>query len=340
MEYERVSPVSVGIIGAGEITRKLHLPVLLSMPEVNVAWLWDRRDSQAEMVGRAHGVKWLSPGTSQSIPECDVALLAIPIEARAEYLDVFAQRRTAVLCEKPFAASKLQHQQLIEAFPGHRLGAGYQRRFHQSTALLRRILAEGWFGALRGIRLAEGDRSRGSGVDHSFLDDGQGGATRGVLFDLGTHGIDLILYITSATGFRVLESEVIFDGRIDRRVRARASLQGVASAGEGSVDLDFCVSWLDRQSNMMEMHFERATVWCNLSPSAEVFIGDPSRPAQCVRVSGGTGATTPNQAFYLEWREFLRGVREQAPSMLNARTSLLTTELMEELLSKGRSAHG
>lgn len=335
-----MSPFSIGIIGAGEITRKLHLPVLLSMPEVEVAWLWDRRESQAEMVGRAHRVKWLSPATSQSIPECDVALLAIPIEARAEYLDVFAQRRTAVLCEKPFAASRIQHQQLIGAFPGHRLAAGYQRRFHQSTLLLRRILAEGWFGALQRIRLAEGDRSRGSGVDHSFLDDGQGGATRGVLFDLGTHGLDLILHITSATGFRITSSEVIFDGRIDRRVRARASLLGVQAAGAQGVDLDFCVSWLDRQSNLLELHFERATVWCNLSPGAEVFIGDPARPAQCVRLSGGTGATTPNQAFYLEWREFLRGVREQEPSTLSARTSLLTTELMEELLARGGNAHG
>ena len=335
-----VSPVSIGIIGAGEITRKLHLPVLLSMPEVQVAWLWDRRDSQAEMVGRAHHVKWLSPAISQSIPECDVALLAIPIEARAQYLDIFAQRNTAVLCEKPFAASRDQHQQLIDAFPGHRLAAGYQRRFHQSTALLRRILAEGWFGPLHRIRLAEGDRSRGSGVDHSFLDDGQGGATRGVLWDLGTHGIDLILYITSATGFRVLSSDVVLDGRIDRRVSARATLLGVESAGPDGVDLDFCVSWLDRQANIIELHFERATVWCNLSPAAEVFVGDPARPAQCVRVSGGSGATTPNQAFYLEWREFLRGVREQQPSMLSARTSLLTTELMEELLARGGSTHG
>jgi len=335
-----VSPVSIGIIGAGEITRKLHLPVLLSMPEVQVAWLWDRRDSQAEMVGRAHGLKWLAPAISPSIPECDVALLAIPIEARAQYLDVFAQRQTAVLCEKPFAASRNQHQQLIDAFPGHRLAAGYQRRFHQSTALLCRILREGWFGPLQRIRLAEGDRSRGSGVDHSFLDDGQGGATRGVLWDLGTHGIDLILYITSATGFRVIASDVVLDGKIDRRVQARASLQGVESAGPNGVDLDFCVSWLDRQSNIIELHFERATVWCNLSPAAEVFVGDPARPAQCVRVSGGSGATTPNQAFYLEWREFLRGVREQQPSMLSARTSLLTTELMEELLARGGSTHG
>ena len=335
-----MSPVSIGIIGAGEITRKLHLPVLLSMPEVQVAWLWDRRDSQAEMVGRAHGLKWLSPAISPSIPECDVALLAIPIEARAQYLDTFLPRQTAVLCEKPFAASRNQHQQLIDAFPGHRLAAGYQRRFHQSTVLLRRILAERWFGPLQRIRLAEGDRSRGSGVDHSFLDDGQGGATRGVLFDLGTHGIDLILYITSATGFRVIASDVVLDGKIDRRVQARASLQGVESAGPNGVDLDFCVSWLDRQSNLIELHFERATVWCNLSPAAEVFIGDPARPAECVRVSGGSGATTPNQAFYLEWREFLRGVREQQPSMLSARTSLLTTELMEELLARGGNTHG
>jgi predicted dehydrogenase len=335
-----VTAFSLGIIGAGEITRKLHLPVLLNMPGVEIAWLWDRRESQAAMVGRAYGVKWLSPAQSSSLPECDVALLAIPIEARSEYLEIFAQRNTAVLCEKPFAASRAQHQELIDAFPAHRLGAGYQRRFHQSTVLLRRVLQEGWFGPLRRINLAEGDRSRGSGVDHSFLDDGQGGATRGALFDLGTHGIDLIMHATSATGFEVLSSNVVFDGGIDRRVSARARLQGTNTAGGDAIDLDFCVSWLDRQSNILQLHFDRATVWCGLSPAAEVFIGDPSRPAQCVRLSGGAGATTPNQAFYLEWQEFLRGVREQQPSTLNAGTSLLTTGLMEELLAHGRASRG
>jgi predicted dehydrogenase len=335
-----MSRLSIGIVGAGEITRKLHLPVLLNMPDVEVAWLCDSRQSQATMVGKAYGVKSVFVAQPEALPACDVALLAIPVEARSEYLSLFSRRNTAVLCEKPFAASAADHRRMIETFPSHRLGSGYQRRFYRSTILLREILARGWFGPLRSISLSEGDRSRGSGVDHSFLDDGQSLSTRGVLFDLGTHGIDLATHLTSAESFRVLTSEVIFDGPVDRKVTAEIALQGSNTAGAGPVAFSYCVSWLDRQSNIIRLDFERATVWSALSPSGEVFLGDPNRPQECVTLAGPAGATTPNQAFYLEWRAFITGVRAQTDSPIAARSALLTTALMEELLSLGRATRG
>lgn len=333
--------LSVGIVGAGEITRKLHLPVLLSMQDVEVAWLCDRRHSQAATLGKAYGIDSIAAGQPDALPACDIALLAIPVEARGAYLSVFSQRDTAVLCEKPFAASKAEHQKLIESFPAYRLGAGYQRRFHGSTLLLREILTQGWFGPLRGVSLAEGDRSRGSGVDHSFLDDGQAGSLRGVLFDFGTHGIDLVAHLIGAERFEVLSAEVVLDSGVDRKVTARIALEGSHTGSREPVLFDYCVSWLDRQTNIIQLHFEHAIVWSALLPASEVFLGDPARPAACIKLTGpGGGATTPNQAFYMEWRAFLDGVRTQAASPLAARTSLLTTALMEELLARGTIAHG
>lgn len=332
--------VSVGIVGAGEITRKLHLPVLLSMPDVRIAWLCDSRQPQAQMVGAAYGIRATAPVTIESLPECDVALLAIPVEARRDYLELFRERGIPVLCEKPFAASRSDHQDLITKFPSYALGVGYQRRFYASTTLLRDVLARGWFGELRSISLKEGDRSRGSGVDHSFLDDGRAAHTRGVLFDLGTHGIDLVLHLVSPTHFDVLDCEVISDAGVDRRVSARVALHGSRNAGGNVVEFNYCVSWLDRQPNLLRLDFERTTLWCALSPSAEVHIGDPDRPAESVRIVGSAGARTPNQAFYLEWRAFLEGVHERSDSALSARSSLLTTGLMEDLLDKGKTFHG
>jgi predicted dehydrogenase len=327
---------SVGIVGAGEITRKLHLPVLLNMPDVEVAWLCDRRHSQAVTVGKAYGVKSIAVTEPEALPACDIALLAIPVEARREYLSVFSKRDTAVLCEKPFAASRAEHEKLIGSFPADRLGAGYQRRFYSSTLLLRETLTQGWFGPLLGVSLTEGDRSRGSGVDHSFLDDGQG-STRGVLFDFGTHGIDLLTHLLGVESFEVRSSQVIFDGGVDRKVAAQIAVQG-SNTGAAPIMLNYCVSWLDRQPNIIELQFEHATVWSALTPSAEVFLGNPRRPAECIKLTGpGGGAKTPNQAFYLEWRAFLDGVRERAASPVAAQTSLLTTALMEELLARGRT---
>lgn len=335
-----MSSVSIGIVGAGEITRKLHLPVLLSMPDVRIAWLCDSRPPQAQKLGEAYGIRSIIPASIEALPACDVALLAIPVEARRNYLEVFRERGVAVLCEKPFAASRSDHEDLVARFPPYALGAGYQRRFYASITLLRDILDRGWFGQLRSITLNEGDRSRGSGVDHSFLDDGRAARTRGVLFDLGTHGIDLVVHLVSPTHFDVLESEVISDAGVDRRVSARVALHGSRTAAGHSVEFNYCVSWLDRQSNLLRLDFERATLWCALSPSAEVHVGNPDRPAESIRMVGSAGARTPNQAFYLEWRTFLQAVQDRSDSALSARTSLLTTCLMEDLLDKGKLLHG
>src|SRR5215468_3159371 len=151
--------VSIGIVGAGEITRKIHLPVLLSMPDVEVAWVLDSQRRRAETLAAAYGVRPAAAQSAEAVPACDVALLAIPVEARADYLRVFAQRQTAVLCEKPFAANATDHRRFVEAYPVHRLGSGYMRRFYHSTVLLREVLARAWLGPLRRLSIAEGDRS-------------------------------------------------------------------------------------------------------------------------------------------------------------------------------------
>jgi hypothetical protein len=147
--------------------------------------------------------------------------------------------------------------------------------------------------------------------------------------------MDLVLYLTSAVGYEVLSSEVIFDGGVDRKVTAAVKLQ---APGTGSIALDYRVSWLDRQTNIIQLQFDRATLWSTLAPSGEVFLGDPRTPSRCVALAGSGGAATANQSFYLEWRAFLDGLRTGTDSPVAARTSLLTTALMEEVLARGRVA--
>jgi predicted dehydrogenase len=325
--------LKVGIVGAGEITRQMHLPVLLNMPGVEIAWLFDRRDHQAAELAAAYRVKAIAAPSPDALPPCDIALLAVPVNARQDYLRVFAQRQAAVLCEKPFATSRAVHLSAIEAFPHHKLGAGYMRRFYNSTVLMRTIVAEGWLGPLRSIRIHEGDRSKGSGVDQSFLHDQHLGAARGVLTDLGSHTVDLALQICAAESYAIRSCEIVFDAGVDRKLSASIELLGAQGS---SIEFDYCVSWLDRQPNILQLTFGHATVWSRLSPAASVFMGDPSRPDRGVSLAAAGGASTYSQAFYLEWRSFLDGVLEGKESQVSARSAGLTTSLVEDLLAHGR----
>jgi predicted dehydrogenase len=332
--------VSVGIVGAGAIAKKMHLPVLLSMSDVRVDWLYDRDPHRAQDLGKAYGVPVAQAASPAELPHSDVVLLAIPVEARNEYFEAVARRGGSVFCEKPFALTAAEHRRVAALYADSRVACGYMRRFYDSVLTLRQVLTEGWFGPLRRLRIAEGNRSRASGADTSFLDGSGSGSSVacGVLTDLGSHSIDLALHLTQAKSFRIRECEMVFDGPIDRRVAARVDLMGASDAD--SVEFEYCVSWLDIQPNRMELEFERATVFCGLGWNAEVLVGQPEKPARAFRLlSPVRGARTPNQAFYLEWRAFLEGLAGKRESSISANSVYLTTALVESLHERGRRLH-
>lgn len=331
--------VSVGIVGAGAIARKMHLPVLSSMPDVRVDWLYDRDPDRARDLGKAYGVPVVRADSPAQLPQSDVVLLAIPVEARNEYLETVARHGGSVFCEKPFALTGDEHRRLAALYAVDRVACGYMRRFYDAALMLRQVIDAGWFGPLRRLRIAEGNRSRASGVDSSFLDGAGAGAACGVLTDLGSHSIDLALHLTRAQSFHIRSCEMELDGHIDRSVAARVDLQG--APGSDCVEFDYRVSWLAIQPNRMELEFERATLFCGLGWNAEVFVGQPHQPAQAFKLVAPVqqGARTPNQAFYLEWRAFLAGLASRQESSISANSAYLTTALVESLHAQGRRPH-
>ena len=327
-------PLTIGVVGAGEIARRAHLPVLMNMPDVEMGWIYDHRPERAEALGRAYGIRAVHSAAADGLPACDVALLAIPVDVRGEYLQQFSSSGTAVLCEKPFAINSEEHARIVSDFPLHALGCGLMRRFYRSTTLLRDLVASAVLGPLLRIEVSEGNRSKGSGVDSSFLDDPRFAASRGVLMDLGSHSLDLALYISGAESFDIKSCSKEMDGNVDRKVSAKIQLALGSHAASRPVEFDYCVSWLDKQANRICLRFERAVVWSELSVTGAVTLGDPEIPGHSIAMTSHLpGATTYNQAFYLEWRAFLDGLRAQRESAVSGRSALLTTALVERLLA-------
>lgn len=327
----------IGVVGGGEISRKMHLPVLLSIPDVSVAWVYDRDPARSTALAKAYRVSSVADWSASAAPPVDVVLLAIPVEFRAEYLAEFAARGVAVLCEKPFALSAREHEAVVAMYADARLGCAYMRRFYHWVRLLERVCDAGWFGTLRRVRVLEGGRTRGSGVDGSFLDDPKLGRSKGVLTDLGSHGLDVILRLVRPEHVDVLACEMVLDGNVDRRVAAQLSLSP-ARVGP-AVEVEFCVSWLDPQPNRIELEFEHATLWANLAPDADVYIGVPGHASRSIRLDADVGgARNANQAFFLEWVAFLAGVRSGTESEVSARKALATTALVQSLYDRGAAA--
>jgi predicted dehydrogenase len=202
-----------------------------------------------------------------------------------------------------------------------------------STLLLRRLIEEEWFGPLRGLRISEGGQTTKTGVDHTHYEDVRM-AGGGLLMSVGCHGLDLALHVTRTTSFDVLDAELEMDGEIDRKATAKINLISGRFESRRECLLDFCVSNLDMQDNVVEFDFPKVVVSASNGPQGGVSVrSKETNSSGIISDSKIFGAVTLNQAFYLEWKSFLRGLAGGYPSLISAASSSLTAALIDDLYS-------
>ncbi len=326
---------SIGIVGAGVATQNMHLPVLSNMKNVDLVWLTDADFNRGMQVANSYGIPYIElPDSPSELPDCDVVLLSIPLVPRVPYYEQLAERGIAVLAEKPFAINSQDHMKFQQLFEPYKIGCGYQRRLFSTNVLLQKIVKEEWFGVLNKITINVGGRTTKTGVDDSYQDlsikDGGG-----ILINLGCHLIDLGFFICGAKSFLVNNSEVEFDGDTDRKAQGSIMLLDLHGDKDKKCLFEYCVSWLDDQSNTIELEFDNLTLVGPFSPGNEVDVRVKNQVCSSakLKVKDNEGASTTNQAFYLEWKEFLQGLEDKCPSAMATSTTELTAKLIDDLLA-------
>ena len=152
-----LNAVSVGIVGAGEIVSRIHLPVLTACEGVRLAYVADRNPATAKLVAKTFAT--LAVTTSdrpEELPATDLVLLAVPVNARMPYYELFAKRGTAVLSEKPLATCLSDAERICQLYPDHSLACGFQRRSYATANLARLFVSQNWFGPLQSISVSGG----------------------------------------------------------------------------------------------------------------------------------------------------------------------------------------
>ena len=326
--------MSVGVVGAGTIAVNVHIPVLRAMQDVHIAWVADADLRRAQSVAKANKLTAVPAGLgAPPLPPCDAIILAIPLLPRRHYLETYTAGETAFLVEKPFALDASEHRRWLSLYAPWRLGCGYQRRHYATSRLLRQAVRSGCFGPLRSLRLHEGGRVTRAG-EAGYSDDttANGG---GLIKNLGCHSLDLALWITGADRCEIAERHVEWDGETDRQGTARIRLKDVAGNAGHDCDFDWSVSWLEPRSNTIELRFDSVTLRCPTTPVDEVALVDIQGQLFAPMSAKPTGgATTITQAFFLEWTDFLAGVRNRKEALISATSALPVTILMDELLQR------
>lgn len=302
------SRLTVGIVGAGEVVTGVHLPVLKAMTsQVVVEYVADVSSQAATRAGRAYRCQ--AVGLTDDIgrlPMTDLVLIATPVGVRMPYYELFAQRGTAVLAEKPAVRNLAELKAIQRIFPQERFSVGFQRRLYASSTLVSRVINQGTLGALQAVTVREGARTTSTGGSQAFMQN-VGLSGGGILIDLGSHGIDLAFHLAGVSDLRQLSVTAFLDGHVDRQVELYTQIGPVNK----SVDLTIDLSWLDFRPGTMEFTFERGSIISDSKPTPYVRLFDAAGKRMADLSVGNeisAGATTIHQACYLVWRSFLDGL--------------------------------
>ena len=133
------------------------------------------------------------------------------------------------------------------------LTVGHFRRLFPAVRLLRAAVEDGMLGRPIGFDVEEGDTYGWDLATLSNLRKDQGGG--GVLIDLGSHVIDLLLYFFPGP-FQILDYEDNALGGVETDCRLGLRLEHANQSVEGRVEM----SRTRRLRSTLQVHFERGTL--------------------------------------------------------------------------------
>lgn len=177
-------PVEVGLVGAGPWAAAMHGPVLAAGPQTRLAAVWSRRPEAAAQLAARLGVH-AAGSYEELLDRCEAVAFAVPPDVQAALAPRAARAGKALLLDKPIALDLDGARALADAVAesGVVTQLVLTKRYHRST---RAFLTAAATFDVAGARACY--------LHGAFL----GGAmatgwrlTRGALYDLGPHLLDL-----------------------------------------------------------------------------------------------------------------------------------------------------
>ena len=193
-------PVRYGIIGAGAIAQRRHIPECLANPDSALIAIADANQSRCDELGKKHGVKsYCDHKDLLKNPEVDAVVVSGPNSLHAPQTIDALNAGKHVLCEKPMAISRDEAKAMLDAAKKNNkyLMIGLNQRLMPPHVRAKEILKTGRLGNVLSFRTAfKHPGPEGWSVDAAkswFFRKDQ--AIMGVTGDLGIHKADLMRWL-------------------------------------------------------------------------------------------------------------------------------------------------
>ncbi|MDR0554682.1 MAG: Gfo/Idh/MocA family oxidoreductase [Treponema sp.] len=186
-----------GIVGCGGIAEGKHLPSLKNLEDVEVVAFADIIPERAEKLNKIYAAgkgKVFNNHKDLIKEDLDAVLVLTPNSSHAEISIAALKSGKHVLCEKPMAKNYKEAQDMLAAkdASGKLLTIGYQSRYRPDSQYLKTECDNGVLGEIYFAK-ATAIRRRAVPTWGVFLDEEKQGG--GPLIDIGTHALDLTLFM-------------------------------------------------------------------------------------------------------------------------------------------------
>ena len=188
--------VRIGVIGAGDISH-YHLSGLQAAGGADVRVISGRRAERVAPVAEQYGIPDIETDYREVLArnDIDAVMILTPENSHEEIAVAAAEAGKATMVQKPVAHSVESCERLIVAAEraGVNLQVSYMHRYFEEVVYVRDLIRSGKFGEIHAVRM----RNATSGPIMPWYYDStmvQGG----VVFSLGSHGIDLIQHLIGA----------------------------------------------------------------------------------------------------------------------------------------------
>jgi len=317
--------MNVGVIGAGNISSSVHLPLLSCMDDVNLKFIADRKNPKT--LAKLYNTKPIELTEQSSFPDCDIILITLPVGVRNNYLQKFAQSNTYIFSEKPFTIDLKTHEDLLQL--SDKFTCNYERIFYNTTRNIKNIISSEIFGKIQKISIEEGNIFGKTGITkNSYRNNPK--ISGGFLHESASHTFNqLSFYFENIT---VNSAEILWQDNFDLKSNV---ILDVTDKNPFSIDYKRTqIKYVEPKTNIF---FDKVKIEFNhLIPDSTFLISSLKSDEKFILKQENCFASTVPQAFYLKWNDFINKI--SSSSVLNSKfeTSLPTTKMISDILQKGR----
>lgn len=322
--------LKAAVVGLGSMGKN-HARVYRELPGVQLACVVDECEETAARIGHTYAAPhFTSLEKALEEHQPDLVSLAVPTAQHFSVAMKLIERGVAVLVEKPIAASIEQAEQLVELSEkkGVVLGVGHIERFNPVIGELKRRLGEGMLGHIYQVHT-----QRLSPYPARIRD-------AGVVMDLASHDIDLLLYVIGQTPIRLVgetsssinsDREDLFNGML----RFPGGALGVLN-----------VNWMTpRKVREITLTGARGMISCNLLSQELFFYENDTAPSQWDQLSILRGVSEGNilgiriqryEPLRAELEDFVKAVKGERAPRIPGKEGLLTLKLALQFIESAQ----